>query len=342
MQFVRRGGVCVVGALFLCLQVYGGKLYEDGVIACVAESVITAHDVALEAPYGGNAVQRAVALVERELIWAEFQRLGIDVPMEPVQSRLDRLVSERAGGDRAKFEEMLDKEGLRIDEFEGRIEKLVVVEIMMREHVSRHADTSPEDVLEFYRAHPDRFVRQPRFRMQRIMLAKDKKGRSLEQVRQLEKTIRTELDKGASFGELAKKYSDGANRENGGITDWLKPADFAMLEKMLAKLSPGEVASEPLDRPGAIYFIKLADREDGGARSLDGALKKEIKRFLDARDEVGRRQEYLHEVAKRHFVKIHEPAVRTAFERDAAAVLQEFDAALDRARESAKAGTSPR
>ncbi len=74
----------------------------------------------------------------------------------------------------------------------------------------------------------------------------------------LARTIIGELEKGASFDELAKKYSDDYSKRKGGdigyVIEGMRGEDFS---KAVFSVKPGEFTREPVRSGNAVYIIQV-------------------------------------------------------------------------------------
>ena len=145
-----------------------GAQSTDSVVARVQDEVITAFEVyeesqrledTLRSKLGGKELEEALAalrnhtavrIVEQELIYAEFQTLGVELPANLVQLRLDRFAKTQANGDRAKFEALVEERGLTMKEFEEKVYRALAIELLVREKVRRNIDIGPAQVKAYY------------------------------------------------------------------------------------------------------------------------------------------------------------------------------------------------
>ena len=295
--------------------------YTDSVAAIAGDEVITVFDLHRETRpiemdyrkrFVGETLRQKVMelrndalqrLIERELIYAEFLDMGGKVPAELTQRRLDRIVVSQCGGDRAKFEERLQSEGLNVEEFEAQIEKMIAVDLLLREKVYRHATVAPEAVEEQYRTNLSNYQRPARLHLRMIELKSA--GKHAPDLDKTMEQVRAALDEGKDFGAVAAEFSEGANAAQGGDLGWIETTeanpDFL---RAVAGLQPGGVA-EPLRIEGNLYLLKLEDRQGGGIRPLDEQLKREIEGELTRLEETRRHREFVAELRQKYYVKTY-------------------------------------
>ncbi len=120
----------------------------------------------------------------------------------------------------------------------------------------------PEDTLRYYyEKDPTLFAEPPKVQLQEIVLLN--KDRI--------KLITSQLEKGASFEELAKKYSDNRrSAEKGGDVGYLTPNDLGKWTKQVLSMQVGEWIG-PLEMNSSFVFLKCIDKIPAQARTFEEA-----------------------------------------------------------------------
>ncbi len=119
---------------------------------------------------------------------------------------------------------------------------------------------------------------EPTFTQQRAnhILLRTAAGQApTEQIARLQK-VRQQIASGeASFGQMAKQYSEDGSASKGGDLGWASPGQFVPeFEKALLALKPGEV-SEPVVSRFGVHLIQLVERREV---KLSEAQKREAAR----------------------------------------------------------------
>ncbi len=296
------------------------SVYTDSIAAVVNGEVITVFDIVRETAViearikdrikdpekAGRKVlevRRAAGerLVERELLYAEFQKLGATVPEEIVQERVNRIVQAKSMGSRTRFEEELRKQGMTMSEFEKKIAKDLAVELLVREKVRRYVRVAPSDVAAYYRDHPDEFGVPGRVRLQMILLKKD--GRYAGRLDDVEREIRRKAAAGADFAELAKQYSEGPTASRGGDLGWVPDAQLRKdFREAIKGVAPGKLAQTIHSGDGRI-LLRVVEREATRVMPLTPELEQKIEDILRRRAEDRRYKEYIAELSRKYYVR---------------------------------------
>ena len=120
----------------------------------------------------------------------------------------------------------------------------------------------PDDTLRhYYDEDPTLFAEPPKVQLQQIELVdKDKI-----------KFITSQLEQGASFADLAKKYSeDRRSAEKGGDLGYLRPNDLGKWAKQVLSMKVGEWMG-PLEMNSSHIFLKCVDKIAEKARTFEEA-----------------------------------------------------------------------
>lgn len=313
--------ILVVGMLAALGGALARAQFTDSVVARVQDEVITAYEVyeesqrqdqylrqqitgqELETALAALRNQTAARLIEQELIYAEFKSLGVEVPGNLVQQRLDHFVKSQADGDRAKFEVMLEERGMTVKEFEEKLNRALAIELLVREKVQRNIDIGPAQVNAYFAEHQADFAKPAEVRLETIVIKAGGKyaGKQDETVAR----VYAELAAGKPFAEVARTYSEGPYSEQGGDRGWQEATKYGeKLQAVLAELAPGAVRKDPFKMGDDVYILRLADRRGGGAAQLDADLQEKIQDILSQAEEKTRYRAFINELRKKYFVKV--------------------------------------
>lgn len=176
---------------------------------------------------------RAVAfLVQRYEYRLEADEIGVEVSDDDIDKRLAKLVKERFGGDEKKFGQALKREGLTDDEARDEVRDLITQERLF-DRVTKSVKVTDEDISKYYEKNKAQFT-QPASREVRHILVKQKDTAD---------ELYTELQNGASFAALAKKFSqDTSTKSQGGKLPITKGSTVPPFDKAAFSLQTGELS----------------------------------------------------------------------------------------------------
>ncbi len=298
--------------------VRGQVEYSDSLLAIVGDKVITAHEIMemtqleemqLRRSYVGEglldqllAVRKKAlnVLIERELIYLEFQKLQAKVPTSYLQDRLNQVITNAAGGNIAKFETQLHAQGMTITEFRERLHKDIAVELLTRERISRGNIVTDHDVEKHFEAKKSSMMRPPRYHLAIIQILKS--GRHAERVNEVCREIKEQLTAGTAFAELAGKYSEGPGADKGGDQGWFTDMN-PKLEEVVKTMTTGQTTLEPVEIGSSYYFIHVLEFDAGGVPTLNDELREQIRRQLEKEEEERRYAEFIRELHMKYPVR---------------------------------------
>ncbi len=289
--------------LLLPLALTAQDLLGDAVLAKVGDKVFTSYDVRQAASAAEHELSPTLSEAERmeavaeirkstldsmvltELVWMDFKTLKGKIPTSILQERIDQITQTQAGASEERLRDMLHQQNMTYKEFEDNLAKQLGVEMLLYDRTRRNIFVTDEQIQKYYDEHSQDFLQKRRYHVEAIMLPLTDEGRATAS------TIQQELAKGTPFADLAKKYSTGANAEQGGDLGWLETM-APQLQTVVNTLKPGETAKDPLVLGSALYLVRLAGTEGGEIPALDTKLKNAIKQILVDQEADRRLEEY--------------------------------------------------
>ena len=119
-----------------------------------------------------------------------------------------------------------------------------------------------------------------------------------EQILQLSK-------QGKNFGELAKQYSEGSQRQSGGDYGWRERSFFRKeLGEIAFALKANEV-SNVIETPEAFYLMQVEEIRFARVRPV-GEVRNEIEKILLGKERTRLQQKYVDRLKKKSFVRYFE------------------------------------
>jgi len=199
-----------------------------------------------------NKVQKAnlEALVDRRLIMHEFKTAGYSLP----DTMLDEMVQEEIKanfGDRATATKTLEARGLTIEKYRQQIKERFIVSALRAKNISQEIIVSPHKIETYYLAHRDDFKVEDEIKL-RVIVLKVSEDPNVPPAAELAKEILVKLKEGASFIEMAKLYSQGSQRDQGGDWGWYKRS---ILTKGIADVAAGV----PLGKCSGVFSRSLGE-----------------------------------------------------------------------------------
>jgi len=262
----------------------------DGLAAVVNGDVITfsqvrelvaAREDSLRKQYRGQELMDKIKetrmaavndLIDRQLILQEFKKNKFNIPEYVVDDRIQTIIREQFGGNRAAFIRTLDAQGYTLDRYRQVEQDKIIVQAMRQKELKSDLIIPPRDVDAYYAKHREEYSTPDQVKLRMIVLKKE--GATDATKKAMADEIRQKVSSGANFGDMAQLYSQDSAYP-GGDWGWIDRKTLNdHLTKIAFSLKPGEV-SKVVDEGGNYYILYAEAKKSGGA-----------KPFKDVRDDI--------------------------------------------------------
>ncbi|WP_044338789.1 peptidylprolyl isomerase [Rossellomorea aquimaris] len=252
------GGIVVVGTL---LVMFGFS--KDEVVAKVGDKSISKEDLytTLVDQYGDAALDTMIA---EKIVELESDEQEITVKDSEIDEELESIKASY-GGEEA-FNEALASSGTSLDSVKENIQSFLLTEKLLKDRVS----ISDDQIKEYFETNKDSFAQNEQVEASHILVEDEKTAQE----------VKTKLDDGGDFAELAKEYStDTSNAESGGELGFFAKGEMVTeFDDKAFAMKKGEI-SEPVKTEFGYHIIKVTDKKEAKEAVLDDH-KEEIKDIL--------------------------------------------------------------
>lgn len=201
-------------------------------------------------------------LTKKVLLKQFVEGQNIEVSNEEIQGEVEKIkffLKSGPNNSEKPLEEILESRGSSISELEAEVTRTLALSKYLDKEVSDDEKRS------YFDANKNAFSGE-RVRASHVLIdtRKMKTDAELEGAKQKIEDIKKEIDNGADFAEMAKKYSDCPSAEKGGDINFFQRKGSMVEEfaKVAFSMEVGEV-SEPVKTPFGYHIIKVTDREEG-------------------------------------------------------------------------------
>lgn len=279
----------------------------DGIAAIVNGDIITYSQVrGLSAPrerllrtqYHGDELTKQIAtareaalkdLIDRQLIVQAFHKEKFELPQHFVDERVNDIIREEFGGDRATFIKTLQAQNYSLTEFKKLEMEKIIVAAMRGKNVKPVTTVSPVKVQEYYQKHKAEFTAKEQVKLRMIMIPTHAAEGNAAAQKAIAEEILGKLADGAPFDRMAQMYSEDATRDAGGDWGWIERKTLApQLEKVAFNLPAGRVSH--VIELGPHYYILKVEEKKGGDTPSFAKLRPEIEKKL-MQEETQKQQE---------------------------------------------------
>ncbi len=302
----------------------------DGIAAIVNGDVITisqlreltgAREMALRDTLRGDELIAEVKrmreaalrdLIDRQLVIQEFKKKEFSIPPYLVDDRIQAIIRQEFGGDRAAFVRTLQAQGYSLTRFKEIEKEKIIVQAMRQANVKENFITTPRQIQAFYDRNKHAYTSPEEIKLRMIVLREG--GVSPQDLPDdiptagdklaLAQEIRQKLVEGADFERMAAMYSeDPSTADLGGDWGWIQRNTLNQkLTSVAFSLGAGQIS--PVVQMGDSYYILLVeDRKPARTRPLS-EVKDEIERNLIQEERQKAAERWLETLRKAAFIKI--------------------------------------
>jgi peptidyl-prolyl cis-trans isomerase SurA len=299
----------------------------DGVAAIVNNDVITISQVreligsrerALREGYNGPDLvdkikeMRLAALkdlVDRQLILQEFKKMqekGANIPDYVVDDRVQTIIREEFGGDRAAFVRTLQAQGFTLTRFKEVEKDKIIYQALKQSKLTDNVVISPNQIQAYYNKNKGSYSLPEQVKLRMIIL---REGNSSDVVsggskKQTAEEIRQKLSTGAEFDRMAQMYSeDESTRDMGGDWGWIERSTLnEKLTNPAFSLKVGQVSS--VINLGDSYYILMVEARKNAAVKPLSEVRDEIERNLMQQERMKAQQRWIDTLRQKAYIKI--------------------------------------
>jgi parvulin-like peptidyl-prolyl isomerase len=320
---ILLGGFLLGGAL----QSVSAQQAEvvDGVAAIVNNDVITisqvrelvgARERAMREGYNGPDLADKIKemrlgalkdLVDRQLIIQEFrsmQEKGANIPDYVVDDRVQAIIREEFGGDRAAFIRTLQAQGYTLTRFKEIEKEKIIVQAMRQAKITDNFVVSPKRIQDFYDKNKSAYTVSEQVKLRMIVVREGSDDVIGANKRQTAEEIREKIVGGAEFERMAQMYSeDEATSDLGGDWGWVERNTLnEELTKTAFSLKAGET-SKVLQIGDSYYILFVEARKNASLKPM-AEVREEIERNLIQQERMKAQQRWIDTLRRKAYIKI--------------------------------------
>jgi len=201
------------------------------------------------------------SLIDRELLFQESKKKGIQVKPEAVSDQLKNIKQRYPNKD--EFTKLLNEMGLTESDLQAQIEHGMAIQKLIDEEVGDKIKISDEETKSYYDANPQFFQQPEQLKASHILIKVDAKATDAQkaEARKKIKEVQQKVQKGEDFATLAKTYSEGPSGPRGGDLGYFGRGQMVKpFETAAFSLKPNET-SDIVETNFGYHLIKVVDKK---------------------------------------------------------------------------------
>jgi peptidyl-prolyl cis-trans isomerase SurA len=295
--------------------------YANGIAAIAEDHVITVDDVRREIGPLIPEIQRQSRnekefnekiealqedviqnLIDRVLIVKEFYKdEKRKVPASYVDNAVAETIISQFDGDRSKYLAYLRSRGISQKDYRKEQEENMIYDYMRSQQSKSASTVSPVKIEAFYNENKERFYQEDSVHLRLIQIARTAEDTD-DTLKAKGDDVLKELDAGADFGDLARKYSQDSRKGKGGDWGWQRRSDLRKeFSDVIFSLEKGK-HSTPLIMPEGAFLLFVEERKHAGTLPLD-EVRPDIERALVQQGSRQATERWLEKLRRNAYVK---------------------------------------
>jgi peptidyl-prolyl cis-trans isomerase SurA len=242
-------------------------------------------------------------MIDQQLLIERGNDMGIDVETDLVK-RLDDVRKQDNFTTMADFQKAVEQSGLSWEDYKSQMRNELLTRKVITQEVGDKVDIGNEEVRKYYDAHKSEFVKPEEVDLSEIFLKTE--GKTPEQiaaVKKLADELHTRIVNGEDFSALAKRFSEGPAKDQGGELGEYQRGQLAkQLEDAVFKLEKGAI-TDPIQTQTGFILLKVNAHYDAGLQPLD-KVENEITNQLYAQKMEPALREYLQQLREESYIRV--------------------------------------
>ena len=299
----------------------------DGIAAIVNNDVVTlsqvrdligARERSLREIYRGAELENKLKemrlsaikdLIDRQLILQEFRKLqekGAAIPDYVADDRIQAIIRQEFGGDRAAFVRTLQAQGYTLTQFRELEKEKIVIQAMRQQKVDNNFVISPTQIQAYYEKNRQAYATPEQVKLRMIVIREGSSSDipDIGSKKELAEEIRDKVAKGAEFDRMAEMYSeDETTQQVGGDWGWIERNTLnEKLTNVAFSMRPGEVS--PVIGIDNTYYIIMVEAKRNATIKPIGDVRNEIEKNLIQQERSKAQERWLDTLRQKAYIKI--------------------------------------
>lgn len=205
-------------------------------------------------------------MIDQDLLVQKAKDDDISVETDLVK-RLDEIRAKYHLPTLQALQEAVENSGMNWQDFKNRIKRQLLTQKVISREVGSQILLTRSEARKYFEAHKKQFDSPPGVHLAEILISTQ--NRSPEQAKKLAEKAMTEIQNGAQFSDIAKKYSDAPSAKEGGDIGFFKAGTIAPnIAQAIANVDTGEVSKIIKTQYGYVIF-KVLEKRVGETPTFD-------------------------------------------------------------------------
>lgn len=209
-------------------------------------------------------------LIDQSLLVQRGKDMGLNVEADTIKE-LDAIrIQNKLTSMEALEQAVSSQAGMNWEDFKNNISNGILTKKVISEEVGSHISIGKDEIQKYYDDHKSDYIRPEQVVLRSIEV--NTAGKDATEVADLKKKAETALKRvkdGEDFGEIAKRYSDGATAKQGGYLGTYKRGELSpQLEDTVFKMKKNDL-TDVLETKQGFLIMQVMEHYDEGQQPLD-------------------------------------------------------------------------
>jgi peptidyl-prolyl cis-trans isomerase SurA len=242
-------------------------------------------------------------LIDQSLLVQRGKDMGVSVEADLIK-QLDQIRIQNKLPSMEELEKAVTSEGMNWEDFKNNIRNHLLTQRVIGSEVGSHITVPDDEISKYYEAHKSEFVGPEQVALREIVVSTQ--GKKPEEIPDLKKKAETALKRvqdGENFGDIAKRFSDGSTKNDGGYLGVYKRGELSKeLEDKVFAMKKNDL-TEVLETKQGFLILQVLEHYDEGVQALAKVKDRISEKLYNDRLEPAMR-EYLKTLREESYVII--------------------------------------
>ena len=211
-------------------------------------------------------------LIDRKLLVAEAENLGITVSEEEIDNEVNSIIDEYP--DRETFDEQVENGNIDLDQWRREIEYKLLLEKLVESALAQEIEILPEEIETYYEENTEEYSADEMVHALQIMV----------ETREQAEELLSEIKDGADFSNLATIHSISPDSARGGDLGFFSREEMPPDFEIAFDMKPGEL-SDVVESPYGFHILKVLEKSPAKDMTLEEATPEIIEKLKRIRAE---------------------------------------------------------
>src|ERR1700733_6378022 len=234
-------------------------------------------------------------MIDESLMIQRAKDMGVNVESD-LNKRLDQVRQQNGLAALDDLQKGVEASGLSWEDYKTTIRNGLLQKEVVQREVGSRVDISPDEVKQYYDAHPQEFMLPERVTLSEISVSTEGKNpEELAALRSKAEGLRTSVINGDDFSQVARLYSQGSTAKDGGALGTFQKGELApQLEQTVFQMSKGQI-TDVIQTRTDFEILKVDDHLQAGLQPFE-KVEPDIHGVILAQKMQPRIRDYLAEL----------------------------------------------